>query len=247
MILLNTDSVDEYIHRLLTTLFEVKVKAQSCIELVTAYRDKTQSFTTAEFLTMTKDVYDFLAPLQQSREVKDSLNFHKVPEALPVEIKIDITVDHNPLMFDDYAVETFGLKLPEQELFVKWLDLIAQVPKLTLVYRGTRDTFKAARFHELTDNKGPTISIIKSKCGKVFGGYTSAPWTSVRGYKKDEKAFLFSLTSKIKYRAKDPMQNKVGHTPEYLIVFGKPNDLWLKADCDVQKNPYRVAKYIYTL
>jgi hypothetical protein len=69
----------------------------------------------------------------------------------------------------------------------------------------------------------------------------------VRGYKKDEKAFLFSLTSKIKYKAKDPAQNKVGHTPEYLIVFGKPNDLWLKADCNVQKNPYRIAKYIYTM
>jgi hypothetical protein len=89
--------------------------------------------------------------------------------------------------------------------------------------------------------------LIKSKCGRTFGGYTSVPWTSVRGYKKDEKAFLFSLTSKVKYKAKDQANNKVGHTPEYLIVFGKPNDLWLKADCDVQKNPYRIAKYIYTL
>jgi len=101
------------------------------------------------------------------------------------------------------------------------------------LYRGTRDTFTAPKFHELCDNKGPTLSIIKSKDGKVFGGYTSASWSSVRGYKKDEKAFLFSLSSKIKYKAKDPAQNKVGHTPEYLIVFGKPNDLWLKADCNV--------------
>jgi hypothetical protein len=130
---------------------------------------------------------------------------------------------------------------------MKWMDLMHQIPKLTLLYRGSRDTYKAARFHELCDNKGPTISMIKSKCGRIFGGYTSAPWTSVRGYKKDEKAFLFSLTQKIKYKAKDQSNNKVGHTPEYLIVFGKPNDLWLKADCDVQKNPYRISKYIYTL
>jgi len=130
---------------------------------------------------------------------------------------------------------------------MKWMDLVHQIPKLTLLYRGSRDTYKAARFHELCDNKGPTISMIKSKCGRIFGGYTSAPWTSLRGYKKDEKAFLFSLTQKIKYKAKDQTNNKVGHTPEYLIVFGKPNDLWLKADCDVQKNPYRIAKYIYTL
>ena len=130
---------------------------------------------------------------------------------------------------------------------MKWMDLMHQIPKLTLLYRGSRDTYKAARFHELCDNQGPTISMIKSNCGRIFGGYTSAPWTSVRGYKKDEKAFLFSLTQKIKYKAKDQSNNKVGHTPEYLIVFGKPNDLWLKADCDVQKNPYRISKYIYTL
>ena len=166
---------------------------------------------------------------------------------LPEE-KIDLPpLDENPLKFDDYAIKIFGLKLPEQAVFIKWLDLVDKVPKFTLLYRGNRDSFKAARFHELCDNKGPTLSIIKSKCGKVFGGYTSTAWSSVRGYKKDEKAFLYSLTNKIKYKAKDSANNKVGHTPEYLIVFGKPNDLWLKADCDVQKNPYRIAKYIYTL
>ena len=95
------------------------------------------------------------------------------------------------------------MKLPEQELLIKWLDLIQQIPKLTLIYRGSRDGFKANKFHELCDNRGATVSIIKSKCGKVFGGYTSASWTSVRGYKKDERAFLFSLTNKTKYKAKD--------------------------------------------
>jgi hypothetical protein len=167
---------------------------------------------------------------------------------MPEEPKIELPpLDENPLKFDDYAIKTFNLKLPEQAIIIKWLDLIDKVPKFTLLYRGNRDTYKASRFHELCDNKGPTISIIKSKCGKVFGGYTATPWSSVRGYKKDEKAFLFSLSNKIKYKAKDPANNKVGHTPEYLIVFGKPNDLWLKADCDTQKNPYRIAKYIYTL
>ena len=169
----------------------------------------------------------------EDQQQKKGINFHNVPEPLPEEVKIDIPIDPNPLALDDYAMETFGLKLPEQELLIKWLDLVSQVPKFTLIYRGTRDTFKAARFHELCDNKGATVSIIKSKDGKVFGGFTASPWTSVRGYKKDERAFLFSLSSKIKYKAKDPSQNKVGHTPEYLVVFGKPNDLWLKADCDV--------------
>jgi len=153
---------------------------------------------------MTQDFYDFLVPLAQNDEDKSAIDFHQVPGKLPEEPKIELPpLDENPLRFDDYAVKTFNLNLPEQAILIKWLELVDKVPKFTLLFRGNRDTFKAARFHELCDNKGPTLSIIKSKCGKVFGGYTSTAWSSVRGYKKDEKAFLFSLTNKIKYKAKD--------------------------------------------
>lgn len=76
MIIMNSESVDEYILRLLTTLYEVKIKTQANIDIITAYRDKTQSFTTSEFLAMTKTAYDFLSPILEYVDVKDSLNFH---------------------------------------------------------------------------------------------------------------------------------------------------------------------------
>jgi TLD len=205
MTMVQPSQVEDYCNRVLEKLFEIKVKAQSCIESITSYRDKTKPFDSIEFIEMVDDTFQFLAPNVKTKDETDEIDFHKVPTALPEEPKVpEITIDPNPLGLDEHSIERFGLQLAEQELLIKWLDLVGHIPKFNLLYRGTRDTFKAGRFHELCDNKGPTISIIKSKCGKVFGGYTSQAWTSVRGYKKDEKSFLFSLTNKIKYKAKDP-------------------------------------------
>jgi hypothetical protein len=55
-------------------------------------------------------------------------------------------------------------------------------------------------FHLLCDNKGPTITIFKSKPGRVFGGFTQQSWDDKSKYKKDEKAFIFSMDRKQIYR-----------------------------------------------
>ena len=52
------------------------------------------------------------------------------------------------------------------------------VPTLTLLYRGSKDGFRPVDFHNKCDNKGPSLTIIKSKAGKVFGGYTRQHWES---------------------------------------------------------------------
>lgn len=122
---LNHEQVDDYCNRLLEKLFEVKGRAQECISNVTAYRDKAQAFSSNEFLDMVHDAFNFLEPLAKTEEERAKINFHKVPDPLPEEPKIDIPIDYNPLVLDEYAMETFNLKLPEQELLIKWLDLAA--------------------------------------------------------------------------------------------------------------------------
>ena len=47
---------------------------------------------------------------------------------------------------------------------------------ITLIYRGSRDGWKARNFHDKCDGKGANIVIMKSKAGKIFGGYTSVGW-----------------------------------------------------------------------
>jgi len=40
-----------------------------------------------------------------------------------------------------------------------------------LLYKGNRDGFNAKDFHRLCDNQGPTITIIRTRQGKIFGFY----------------------------------------------------------------------------
>ncbi|UJR18057.1 hypothetical protein I4U23_004957 [Adineta vaga] len=66
--------------------------------------------------------------------------------------------------------------------------------KWEIIYKATVDGFDAKDFHRCSDNKGPTITVIQSKGENyLFGGYTEIPWTSDNYYKKDPKAFLFTL------------------------------------------------------
>jgi hypothetical protein len=63
-----------------------------------------------------------------------------------------------------------------------------------LLFRGSRDGWTAKIIHSKIDNQGPTITIIKTRKGKTFGGFASVSWDSSGGtFKEDNNAFLFSV------------------------------------------------------
>ncbi len=64
-----------------------------------------------------------------------------------------------------------------------------------LVYSATRDGFGAEDFHRCCDNRGPTITVIKSKDNCLFGGYTKISWSTSGSWKTDSTGFLFTLTN----------------------------------------------------
>ena len=47
-----------------------------------------------------------------------------------------------------------------------------------LLFRASRDGFAASAFHSKCDNKGPTITVVKSGGRNIFGGFTENNWTS---------------------------------------------------------------------
>ena len=63
-------------------------------------------------------------------------------------------------------------------LLLSWLPLLdsgKRRHRFRLLFRASRDGFAAATFHSRCDNKGPTVTIVKS--GKnVFGGFTEQSW-----------------------------------------------------------------------
>ena len=49
--------------------------------------------------------------------------------------------------------------------------------KWHLLFRGSRDGFTAQAFHAKCDDKGPTVTIVKSG-NNIFGGFTEKSWNS---------------------------------------------------------------------
>ena len=45
-----------------------------------------------------------------------------------------------------------------------------------LLFRASRDGFASETFHWKCDNKGPTVTVVKSG-GYIFGGFTEKSWT----------------------------------------------------------------------
>ena len=79
-----------------------------------------------------------------------------------------------------------------------------------LLYRLSKNGSTISNFHNLCDNIGPNLSIIKIRKNSNtssynrFGGFTSLNWECSKKIKTDETAFIFSLTKKKMFRAKYP-------------------------------------------
>ncbi len=51
--------------------------------------------------------------------------------------------------------------------------------KWKLIYRASEHEYSAISFHECCNDKGPTLIVIKSSGGWIFGGYTTQSWKLV--------------------------------------------------------------------
>jgi hypothetical protein len=106
-----------------------------------------------------------------------------------------------------HQLELFGLlpecSLPDSTIIKdvrdidklhEWLGEDDQDGVFSLLYRGSRDGQTNTAFHSKCNEKGCTLTVIETTCGKVFGGYSNTAWSSTHDYKKANKAFLFALS-----------------------------------------------------
>ena len=78
-----------------------------------------------------------------------------------------------------------------QSLLKSWLP--SPEGKWRLLFRASRDGFAASAFHSKCDNKGPTVTIVRSG-NNIFGGFTEESWTN-SGKFPDFKIGLASFNS----------------------------------------------------
>ena len=71
---------------------------------------------------------------------------------------------------------------------------------LELLFKKSKNGDSTEAFHNLCDNKGPTLTFIESSEGFIFGGYTPLDWSITDDWKSDDKTFLFSLSNNRIYK-----------------------------------------------
>ena len=109
--------------------------------------------------------------------------------------------------------------------------------KTTLLFRATRDGFTGAAFHQKCDGKGPTVVIVKSAGGHIFGGYTETAWDSSNQYKNCRDSFLFRLSGP----GEGPSQHRIFQSFQYGIychsgygpAFGGGHDMYFTSNSQV--------------
>eukprot|EP00347_Sterkiella_histriomuscorum_P010082 403338749 len=116
-----------------------------------------------------------------------------------------------------------------------------------LLYQGSRDGYEAPKFHQLCDNKGPTIVFAVSECGETFGGYTSVSLTQENKFKEDDQAFIFQLNKRSIHQIEKNQNQAVGHNKDYLIKFGHNSDLCLNRWGHVNQSSWSNLGHSYKL
>jgi hypothetical protein len=128
----------------------------------------------------------------------------------------------------------------------------AKSPELKLLYRGSRDGFAAADFHRLCDGKGPTLTVVQTPQGCVFGGYASASWTSASGiWVSAPGCFLFTLRNSRKLSpqtfALTELQYAMYCDAEYGPFFGRGFDLSLATEANANSKSHSALGSSYAL
>ena len=129
---------------------------------------------------------------------------------------------------------------------------------LRLLYRGSRDGFRAEAFHQRCDNKqAPTLTVIREAArGFVFGAYSDAVWSSPEGSVWHEKGsvnpWVFSLRNPkgvqpLLMVPKADQTRLVGCYPRYGPCFGYGGGLQVYNDMTRENNNWSNISNTYEM
>jgi hypothetical protein len=116
--------------------------------------------------------------------------------------------------------------------------------QMRLLYRGSRDGFRASDFHNKCDNKSNTVTIILTTKDFIFGGFSSLSWDSSNQWKIDNErnSFLFSVRNPHnitdrKFSLTNPT-NTIYCVSSYGPTFGGNHDIHVADCCNNNTNSY---------
>ena len=86
-----------------------------------------------------------------------------------------------------------------KKLLKTWINPLKKI-KAELLYRLSENGESYSTFHELCDNKGPTLTLFHVNDGNIVGIYTPLSWDSNSNWKNDNDTFIFNLNKEQKYK-----------------------------------------------
>ena len=119
---------------------------------------------------------------------------------------VKIQRDNSLTLFNDSLIINKNKTYIENIL--KWISP-KNTLKTELLYRKSKDGDSYDTFHNLCDNKGATLILIKSEEEFIIGAYTPLNWDIYSNWKKDDETFLFSLTNNKKYNKTEKSKNSI--------------------------------------
>ena len=137
-------------------------------------------------------------------------------------------------LFKDSAI----VKLDEKKMINDWIDPYGEKNITSeLLFRTSVDGDSSATFHNKCNNKGPTITFVKTTAGKRIGGITMVSWASTNGYRKDKDAFIFALDTYQKFVQYKNFNYAIYDHSSYGPTFGN-HDLYIADGCKSNTNSY---------
>lgn len=124
---------------------------------------------------------------------------------------------------------------------------MAKIP----IYLASKDGDRAVDFHEKCDNKGPTVVIVETTTGNVFGGYTGLSWSRSNGYNRAPTSFLFQLRPNLSQFGLKNINDRhaIYHNEGRGPCFGGGHDLGINNRAlkvthnSIREYSYRAEKY----
>jgi hypothetical protein len=121
-----------------------------------------------------------------------------------------------------------------------------------LLHQASTHGFQGSTFHQRCDNQGPTLVLVKSTNGRIFGGVNFISWTSVDGYSASNNSFLFALKDgqhrhdPALFRITQNSNSAARNYPSYGPTFGGGNDMHICDNSNSIKSSYSNLGHTYT-
>ena len=161
---------------------------------------------------------------------------------------LEINMLKQPILTKDVFSDSAILTTDAQRKFVISL-FVGEVfnAKIVRLYKASSNGFEASVFHSFCDNKGPTLTLIKTNAGHTFGGFTTISWDSSNTYKNDTQSFLFSVDKQTKYPIVNAYTNAIYCHQSYGPTFGNGHNIYVSDNSNSNTTSYVRSAYAYNM